>query len=169
MPTKNKFKDSKAFWIMFWITIIIIILGIGGAITNSDKKIASPSNSTQPVNKNFEVDDEYAKNLCVKESNFPDLDWSQNELVSNNGKYTVSEENKTKNRLASDESIPVHYYAWFSWSNVYSKNRAMHCHFITDMNTQESTIIWLWYADLEHQGGVHNVIGSQEKFLNLIK
>ena len=166
----NPKKQSKSqlkiiLWVLVGAFIILaIITSIFPQNKNQEKIIQTPTPQDNQ-SKNFEVDNEYAFNLCVKESNFPDLDWSQNELISKSSNYTPRLDNSK--RLVEDESTPVHYYSWFSWSNVYSKDRAMHCHFITDMKTQESKIIWLWYADLEHQGGVHNVIGTQEEYVNL--
>lgn len=166
MPEKKKFRDSKGFWVLFWIIIAIIFIGICGAIVNKQKEQAAQEKSQGIVNGKFVVNEEYAASLCAKQSNFPNIDWSQNEMVS---KYSMDYLGKDQYRLKEDETKPVYYYRWSMWSNLYGKGRDTNCYFVTDMDTHQSTIIWLYYRDLETGTGNIDAIGSEQDLRAIVK
>lgn len=163
MPTKTKFRDSGYFWVLFWVVIVIIVLGVGGAIASNNKKEKERSDNIA-----FTVDEKYAQSLCARESHFPNIDWSQNEIISS---HTIIGEHLTKDtyRLKSDETVPVSHYYWSSYSNIYGKNRSMNCYFVTDMNARQSKILWLYYQDLETGTGNIDAIGSEQELRELVK
>lgn len=162
----SELKQSKPInrkKLILWLLLgTFVILCIISAFDLQNKK-GKPTD-----NGKFIVDEKYAQALCARESNFPNIDWSQNEIISS---HTIIGEHLTKDtyRLKSDETVPVSHYYWSSYSNIYGKNRSMNCYFVTDMNARQSKILWLYYQDLETGTGNIDAIGSEQELRELVK
>lgn len=155
--TKPINRKKLILWLLLGTFVILCIIS---AFDLQNKK-GKPTD-----NGKFIVDEKYAQALCATESNFPSIDWSQNEMISKTPNEWLI---KDQYRLKEDETKPVYYYHWNAYSNLYGKNRGMDCYFITDMDTHKSEILWLHYADLETGTGNIDVIGSYQELLEIAK